>query len=83
MTIISVQKQNAELLIELGFDGYMEVEGTVVGGEDGVFATWRTKRESGLGDLIHLAAGDDGHWWEIGTYDEYWLPQIIEALRSA
>jgi hypothetical protein len=39
-----------------------------VGGIDGVFGVWRNGR------IVHFAAGDDGHWWEIGAYDIYWLP---------
>lgn len=48
----------------------------LVGGDEGVFMVWRE------GKIVHLAAGDDGHWWEIGSYHEYWIPGIVEALEK-
>lgn len=46
-----------------------------VGGDEGVFMTWKE------GKIVHLAAGDDGHWWEIGAYHEHWITAIISCLE--
>jgi hypothetical protein len=59
-----------------------------VGGyEGGVFGVWveecdgMGKCSSGL--LVHLAAGDDGHWWHIDSFDSEWLPGFINAMQLA
>lgn len=47
-----------------------------VGGKGGVFAAWKE------GTIVHLLAGDDGAWWEIGVYHQDWLPEIIKTLKE-
>lgn len=57
-------------------DQDLQVSAKLVGGEDGVFAVWME------GEIVHMAAGDDGHWWEIGAYHKYWIPQIQKVLTE-
>lgn len=60
-------------------DQYWEIpdsELKFVAGKEGVFAVWR------VGEIIYFAAGDDGSWWEIGSYHEHWIPQITRVLNE-
>jgi hypothetical protein len=43
----------------------------------GCFFTWREK------NLIYLAAGDDGRWWEMGCFADVVMFDIIDALRNS
>jgi hypothetical protein len=45
-----------------------------VGGNEGVFATYRQK------DCVMFLAGDDGAWRELGSYHKDWIPLIIQNL---
>lgn len=53
---------------------YKKVRARLVGGPEGVFACWTE------GDIIYLAGGDDGNWWEIGHYHKSWIHWIGSAL---
>jgi len=80
--------------VKLRYTGYKKVKAHLVGGSTGVFAVWRetiiednNRKETIIEDNnkrieIHLAAGDDGYWWEIGCYDIFWISHIIEALEK-
>ncbi len=48
---------------------------TFVGGKEGVFAVWWED------DICHMCAGDDGFWWEIGSYHRRWVADIRKALE--
>jgi hypothetical protein len=51
-----------------------EVNATVVGGRDGIFAIYVEK------NTIYFVAGDDGSWWEIYSFNKHWLFEIIKNL---
>lgn len=62
-------------------DQYEEVDAYLVGGTDGVFAIWTSERPDSPNDLIHIAAGDDGHWWELTTFDVFWLNPLVQIMN--
>jgi hypothetical protein len=56
----------------------LEVEAHCVGGEEGIFATFRDPNNP---KRIMYAQGDDGHWWYAGSFSEQWLPKIIASFE--
>ena len=58
-------------------ESYTQVDAYLVGGTEGVFAAWCED------DIIYLASGDDGGWWEIASYHKDWIPGILGALGMA
>ena len=43
---------------------------------DDVFATYQD------GDQIYFLGGDDGSWWVLAVYHQFWLEQISKNLYS-
>ena len=53
-----------------------EVDAWCLGGEEG-FRAWFI-----IGDTFYEAAGDDGHWWLVGTMNAYWVAKFKETVAS-
>ena len=75
ITVCDYRKGDAKTLPEP--PELYHVEAHCVGGDEGVFAVFRK------GKKIFLASGDDGHWWVIATFSDYWAAGLIIALVQA